>query len=218
MIKLHKVNKFFYHNKEKITVLKEFDLMINKGECVVFKGESGSGKSTLLSLIGGMDKPTSGDIIIDNYKIAKLPDLHVSHFRAMKIGFIFQSYNLIEDLTVFQNVSTPLVPLLIDNSRLVELTATAMKIANIYHKQHQKVISLSGGEKQRCAIARAIVNNPKILLCDEPTANLDKNNSLKFIEFLREYKNKDNTIIVATHDAIFENLDFVDRVIEVGIK
>ena len=211
MIKITKLNKIFNENtKKEFHALKDINIEIKTSSCVILKGVSGSGKSTLLSIIGTLLKPTSGDIKIDDESIAKLPDLHASNFRAKKLGFIFQSYNLFNELNVKDNVSIPLIPLGYSQKRIDDMSKTALTLANIEHKKDELVYNLSGGEKQRCAIARALVNNPDIILCDEPTANLDHDNSMKFIESLREFKKLNKTIIVATHDPIFEYLDFVD--------
>lgn len=216
MIEIKNLNKIFYENtKKEFYALKDINLKIETSTCVILKGISGSGKSTLLSLIATMEKPTSGEIIIDDESVAKLPDLHSSNFRAKKLGFIFQSYNLFNELSVKDNVSIPLIPLGFSQKEIDEKVLKALEIANISHKKDELVSNLSGGEKQRCAIARAIVNNPDIILCDEPTANLDFDNSIKFIENLKELKNLNKTIIVATHDPIFDNLDFVDKVINI---
>jgi putative ABC transport system ATP-binding protein len=216
MIEIKNLNKIFYENsKKEFYALKDINLKIKTSTCVILKGISGSGKSTLLSLIATMEKPTSGEIIIDDESVAKLPDLHSSNFRAKKLGFIFQSYNLFNELSVKDNVSIPLIPLGYSQKEIDEKVLKALEIANISHKKDELVSNLSGGEKQRCAIARAIVNNPDIILCDEPTANLDFDNSIKFIENLKELKNLNKTIIVATHDPIFDNLDFVDKVINI---
>ena len=216
MIEIKNLNKIFYENsKKEFYALKDINLKIKTSTCVILKGISGSGKSTLLSLIATMEKPTSGEIIIDDESVAKLPDLHSSNFRAKKLGFIFQSYNLFNELSVKDNVSIPLIPLGYSQKEIDEKVLKALEIANISHKKDELVSNLSGGEKQRCAIARAIVNNPDIILCDEPTANLDFDNSIKFIENLKELKNLNKTIILATHDPIFDNLDFVDKVINI---
>lgn len=217
MIEIKNLNKIFNEDKKnQFHALKDINLKINSNSCVILKGISGSGKSTLLSILATLSKPTNGEIIIDGESIAKLPDIHASNFRANKIGFIFQSYNLFNELNVYQNVSIPLVPLNLSNKQLDEKTSKALKIANISHKKDELVYNLSGGEKQRCAIARALVNNPDIILCDEPTANLDLENSIKFIEALRSLKKLNKTIIVATHDPIFDDLDFVDEVINIA--
>ena len=216
MIKITKLNKIFNENtKKEFHALKDINIEIKTSSCVILKGVSGSGKSTLLSIIGTLLKPTSGDIKIDDESIAKLPDLHASNFRAKKLGFIFQSYNLFNELNVKDNVSIPLIPLGYSQKRIDDMSKTALTLANIEHKKDELVYNLSGGEKQRCAIARALVNNPDIILCDEPTANLDHDNSMKFIESIREFKKLNKTIIVATHDPIFEELDFVDEIINI---
>jgi putative ABC transport system ATP-binding protein len=216
MIKITNLNKIFNENtKKEFHALKDINIEIETSSCIILKGISGSGKSTLLSIIGTLLKPTSGDIKIDNESIAKLPDLHASNFRAKKLGFIFQSYNLFNELSVKDNISIPLIPLGFSQKEINTMTLKALILANIDHKKDELVYNLSGGEKQRCAIARALVNNPDIILCDEPTANLDYDNSINFIESLRKFKKLNKTIIVATHDPIFEKLDFVDKIINI---
>ncbi|MCT7549673.1 ABC transporter ATP-binding protein [Aliarcobacter butzleri] len=217
MIKIKNLNKIFYENTNKeFYALKDINLNIKKSSCVILKGVSGSGKSTLLSLIATLQKPTSGEIVIENESIAKLPDFHASNFRARKIGFIFQSFNLFNELSVKDNISLPLIPLGFSQKQIDEKVISTLKLANILHKKDELVSNLSGGEKQRCAIARALVNDCEIILCDEPTANLDYENSKNFIEILKELKELKKTIIIATHDPIFDNLDFVDS--EILIK
>ena len=217
MIKIKNLNKIFYENTNKeFYALKDINLNIKKSSCVVLKGVSGSGKSTLLSLIATLQKPTSGEIVVENESIAKLPDFHASNFRARKIGFIFQSFNLFNELSVKDNISLPLIPLGFSQKQIDEKVINTLRLANILHKKDELVSNLSGGEKQRCAIARALVNNCEIILCDEPTANLDYENSKNFIEILKELKELKKTIIIATHDPIFDNLDFVDS--EILIK
>jgi putative ABC transport system ATP-binding protein len=216
MIKIENLNKIFNENtKREFHALKNINLEIFDSSCIILKGISGSGKSTLLSIIGTLLKPTSGSIQIDNENIAKLPDLHASNFRAKKLGFIFQSYNLFETLSVKDNVSISLIPLGFNQKQIDEMSLKALELANINHKKDEFIYNLSGGEKQRCAIARAMVNNPDIILCDEPTANLDYDNSIIFIETLKRLKVLNKTIIVATHDPIFDNLDFVDKIINI---
>ncbi|MCT7556277.1 ABC transporter ATP-binding protein [Aliarcobacter butzleri] len=217
MIKIKNLNKVFYENTNKeFYALKDINLNIKKSSCVVLKGVSGSGKSTLLSLIATLQKPTSGEIVVEDESIAKLPDFHASNFRARKIGFIFQSFNLFNELSVKDNISLPLIPLGFSQKQIDEKVINTLKLANILHKKDELVSNLSGGEKQRCAIARALVNDCEIILCDEPTANLDYENSKNFIEILKELKELKKTIIIATHDPIFDNLDFVDS--EILIK
>lgn len=216
MIKITNLNKIFNENtKKEFHALKNINIEIKTASCIILKGISGSGKSTLLSIIGTLLKPTNGDIKINEENISKLPDLHASNFRASKLGFIFQSYNLFNELSVKDNISIPLIPLGFSQKEINDMTLKALILANIEHKKDELVYNLSGGEKQRCAIARALVNNPDIILCDEPTANLDYDNSMMFIDSLKKFKKLNKTIIVATHDPIFEKLDFVDKVINI---
>ncbi len=217
MIELKNITKIYDLNKnDQVTALKNINLSINEGELIVLKGSSGSGKSTILSLIAALNKPTSGEVIVDSKKISKLPDNFASIYRRDNIGFIFQKYNLIADISVKENILLPLIPLNPDTSELDEKLNSVMEKFKISHKKENLVKNLSGGEQQRVAIARANVNNPKIIIADEPTANLDKKLSLHFIEILKELKTAGKTIVVATHDPLFFDLDFVDREIEVS--
>jgi putative ABC transport system ATP-binding protein len=214
MILLDNVYKIFNQDSSsEFIALDNINLNISENSLVVLKGVSGSGKSTLLSLLGALSRPTSGNIIINNEAIAKLPDIHASAFRSKTIGFIFQSFNLYEDFTVYENVAIPLFNQDYSLKQIDNMVNDSLKVANIIHKTNQIVSSLSGGEKQRVAIARALVNNPKIILCDEPTANLDNKNSLSFIESLKELKSMGKTIIISTHDTLFDDLDFIDKII-----
>jgi len=214
MIILENVNKIYNENRaNSFHALKDISLHVREGELVILKGVSGSGKSTLLSIIGSLIKPSSGSVIVDGDSIAKLPDLHASHFRAKKLGFIFQSFNLFEALSVADNVATPLINQPLTPKQLSLHVKKAMSIAQIDHKADSDVRLLSGGEKQRCAIARALVNDAKIILCDEPTANLDADNSQKFIQTLLELNRLGKTVVVATHDTLFETLEC--RVIDI---
>ena len=217
MIELKNITKIYDINKnDQVVALKDINLTINEGELIILKGSSGSGKSTILSLIAALNKPTSGEVIVDEKKISKLPDNFASVYRRDNIGFIFQKYNLIADLSVKENILLPLIPLNPDANELDEKLNLVIQKFKISHKKETLVKNLSGGEQQRVAIARANVNNPKIIIADEPTANLDEKLSLHFIDILRELKATGKTIVVATHDPLFFDLDFVDREIEVS--
>ncbi|RXI44377.1 ABC transporter ATP-binding protein [Malaciobacter mytili] len=214
MIKIKNLHKIFNQNKKnEFIALQDINLEIKKEEIVLLKGISGSGKSTLLSIISSLQKPTSGDIIVDNEHIAKLPDLHASFFRNKKIGYVFQDFNLISSLNVYQNVMTPLIVQNLNTKQIEQKVLKALEIANIVHKKEELVSNLSGGEKQRVAIARALVCDANILLFDEPTANLDKDNSLKFLEALESFKALGKTVVIATHDSIFEQSRVISKVI-----
>jgi putative ABC transport system ATP-binding protein len=198
-----------------VTALNGINLHVKEGEVVVLRGASGSGKSTILSLIAALSKPTSGEVIVDGDRISKLPDNFASEFRRSTIGFVFQKYNLIPSLSVKENIILPLVPMNLSEKEIEEKLLRVLRMFHIEHKEHQIVKNLSGGEQQRVAIARANINNPKIILADEPTANLDEKLSLHFIQMLKELKAEGKTIVVATHDPLFFGLDFVDREIEI---
>lgn len=216
MIELKGINKIFNEkSSNSFHSLKDINLKINPSELVILKGVSGSGKSTLLSLIASFIKPTSGSLRVLEEQVAKLPDIHASKFRLNHIGFVFQSFNLFEQLSVSQNILTSLIPLGISLKEADEKIDEVLHKINIAHKKDQLVKNLSGGEKQRVAIARALVNDPEIILCDEPTAALDHDNSLLFLEILEELKALDKTIVIATHDTVFESLQIPCRVIKI---
>lgn len=214
MIRIENVNKIFNEKtSQAFEALKSIDLQIAKGETIILSGVSGSGKSTLLSLIAALDKPSRGKIVVDGELISKLPDLHASAYRAKSLGFIFQHFNLLEALSVEENVIAPLINSGLDIETIKAKAAKSMKMSAIEHKADQQVKALSGGEKQRCAIARALVHEPELIICDEPTANLDRENSLNFIEILHSLHELGKTIIVATHDPLFETLSFPVRLV-----
>ncbi len=216
MIKLENITKIYEVNKNNIvTALDGITLNFKEGELVVLKGASGSGKSTILSLLAALSKPTTGEVIVDGKRISKLHDNFAALYRRENIGFIFQKYNLIPTLNVQDNILLPLVPTNPDEKEAQEKLTKVMERFNISHKKDAIVRNLSGGEQQRVAIARAHINDPKIIIADEPTANLDEKLSLHFINILRELKKSNKTIIVATHDPLFFNLNFVDRIIEI---
>lgn len=215
MIEIQDLNKIYNENTARsFNALENINLHIDEGECIVLKGVSGSGKSTLMSIMATLIKPTSGSVEIEGENIVKLPDEHCSLFRVEHLGFVFQSFNLFENLNVFENVSIPLIPLGRSQDQIETQVQNAMKLANIEHKKEQLVHSLSGGEKQRCAIARALVNEPNLILCDEPTANLDRENSLLFLDIMKKLHSMGKTIVIATHDPLFDMLDFENRLIQ----
>lgn len=215
MIRIENLDKIY--NQEKTNsyhALKNINLHIEKNDLVLLKGVSGSGKSTLLSIIASFTKPTNGLLEIKGEQTPKLPDEFISKFRQENIGFVFQSFNLFERLSVWENILAPLVSLDIEDSELEKRIEDALVLANIFHKKDQMISDLSGGEKQRCAIARAIVNDPQIILCDEPTANLDKKNAQNFLNIIKDLKKIGKTIIISTHDTIFDDLDIVDKIVD----
>jgi len=212
MISLQSVTKLYDKN---ILALDSIDLEFSEGELIILKGVSGSGKSTILSLIAGLSKPTTGEVLVDSKKISKLADHFCSLYRRENIGFVFQRYNLIPTLSVEDNILLPLVPLNLDKNELQLRLTEQLVLFKIENKKDILVKNLSGGEQQRVAIARANINSPKIILADEPTANLDERLSLEFIDMIKELKSKKRTIIIATHDPLFFNLEFVDKIVNI---
>ncbi len=193
------------------TALKEIDLQVCRGECLILNGPSGSGKSTLLGILAGLERPTSGKIRVDGLEIGRLAEGRLDRYRRQKIGMVFQHFGLIEHLSVRENVEAALVPLHLHRKTVRTRTQEALELAHIEHKADALIPRLSGGEKQRCAIARALVNSPRILLCDEPTANLDLYNTEIFIETLQTLHAQGHTLIIATHDPQFDRLPFDSR-------
>ncbi len=197
------------------TILNDINLEIDEGEFVVINGISGSGKSTLVSIIAGIMKPSSGLLEVDGDNIVSLNDFHLSNYRLNSVGFITQSFHLFDMLSVEDNILPALLMSKLSDKEIRSRVDEVMKIASIEHKAKSIVTTLSGGEKQRCIIARALVNNPNIILCDEPTANLDKENSLKFIDIMKKLKESGKTIIIATHDPLISELEFVDKIFKI---
>lgn len=198
MIKLEKVEKIYQRGSEKVRALKGIDLEIGRGEFLSIVGPSGSGKTTLLHILGCLDVPTSGIVKIDDIDVETMSEKELVKIRREKIGYIFQQFYLIPGLTVFENVSLPLSfskkkKSKIEIESLIELVGLKDRIN---HKPNQ----LSGGEMQRTAIARSLVNDPEFILADEPTGNLDTENSEKIFELLKSLYNKGISVILITHN------------------
>ncbi len=208
MIKINNLNKIFYKNGEENHILKDINLHVEKNEIFLLKGVSGSGKSTLLSLIAGLDKPTSGEVIIGDKSISKMPEHFSTKFRRENIGIIFQNFNLIPTLSVLNNILLPTLP---DKKNLHVIACELLNEFELQDKKDALAKTLSGGEAQRVAIIRALINSPSIVLCDEPTANLDKKLSLKLLEYLRYINSQNTTLIIATHDPLFLDWSFVNN-------
>jgi len=214
MINIRGVSLVYNQGKQnEFCALKNINLDVNNGELVILKGVSGSGKSTLLSLIALLQKPTSGEILIDGTNIAKLPDAFCSELRHKRLGLVFQNFNLIEGLSVYENLLAPFAITNFKANVREEMIKRALELANIAHKRDENVSNLSGGERQRCAVARALSMDADIILADEPTANLDRDNARAFLGLLESFKALKKSVIVATHDSIFDELGATDRVV-----
>ena len=199
ILNVQNLSKKYGKGENATLALNNISFKVNKGEFVSITGKSGSGKSTLLNILGGLDIPTSGDIIINNQNIYKMSDKDLTVFRRKYIGFVFQFYNLVPALTVKENI---LLPALFDGRVISdEKFNKIIKSLALTGKENFFPNDLSGGQQQRCAIGRAIINNPKILLADEPTGNLDSRSSKNVMKLLEFYNKKyKQTIIMVTHD------------------
>jgi putative ABC transport system ATP-binding protein len=184
----------------KVEVLKGVNLKVAKNQFTVISGPSGSGKTTLLNIIGGIDKPTSGKIVVFGHDLSVKDEDFLADFRCQNVGFVFQSYNLVSTLTVAENVAFPMEWTRKPENHIKEHVEELLEIVDLQHRAEHFPFQLSGGEQQRVAFARALANNPPLLLVDEPTGNLDTKTSLKIVEMLQKLKSNGKTIIVATHD------------------
>lgn len=212
ILKCLNLSKTYGSGSSRVDALKNVNLSIKKGEFVAIKGKSGSGKSTLLHLFAGIDNPSSGEVIINNRSIYRMNDGELTVFRRKNIGVIYQFYNLIPSLSIRENI---LLPRVLDKRMIDDkIFNRLIKSLRIGDKLDFFPNDLSGGEQQRCAIGRALINKPKILLADEPTGNLDSKNSFKIMKLLRFYNKKfRQTIVMVTHDDYLASL--CDRVITV---
>lgn len=199
MIKTNNLNKVFRTEEIETTALNNVNLNIIKGEFVAIMGPSGCGKSTLLNIIGLLDNPTSGKYYFNNLEVSDFKERNRTLLRKGNIGFVFQSFNLIDELNVYENVELPLIYLKMksgERKAMVEKVLERMKIA---HRRKHFPQQLSGGQQQRVAIARAVVANPKLILADEPTGNLDSKNGLEVMNLLTELNREGTTIVMVTH-------------------
>ena len=200
IIKLENITKTYVLGKIKIPVLKDISLSIEKGLHISLMGPSGSGKTTMLNLLGCLDTPTSGKYILEGQEISSLEDDRLSEIRSKKIGFIFQSYNLIQHLTVIENIGLPLFYQGIDEHIVTETSFQMAEIVGLKDRIRHKPTELSGGQQQRVAIARALINNPTFILADEPTGNLDTKTGKEIMELLIKLNEQGTTLFVITHD------------------
>ena len=207
-IELKNVKKTYIVGDKNFNALDGVSLNINEGELVVILGPSGAGKSTLLNLLGGMDKPTSGNIYIGENDISKYTDKQLTRYRANEVGFIFQFYNIMPTLTVDENVN-----LIKDVTHTTKNSKDVLKSVGLLRHADKFPQELSGGEQQRVSIARAIMKEPKILLCDEPTGALDSKTGVEVLKLLKEQTEEDTTVIIVTHNALIAEI--ADRVIKV---
>src|SRR5437016_5731619 len=201
LVNVDGVEKMFHRGSEDIHVLADLHLKVPKGEFLALMGPSGSGKSTLLNLIGGLDRPTKGTVSIDGEHVGELSDGKLAAWRARHIGFVFQLYNLLPVLTAERNVELPLLLTHLNRAERKKHVATALGVVGLSHRAEHYPRTLSGGEQQRVGIARAIVTDPTLLLCDEPTGDLDRKSGDEILDLLQALNRQHGkTIIMVTHD------------------
>lgn len=210
MIKIESLVKSY--NDKRPPIINNLYMEVKKSEIVILFGKSGCGKTTLLNLIAGLDRPTSGKVFVNGTRIDRMSEDRLARFRLLNVGFVFQDYNLIADLPILENVS---LPLKLAGKKDLERAQELLEIFDIEKLADEKANTVSGGEAQRASIARAVANNPKILLADEPTGNLDNENQANVMNYFKKVQSEfGTTLILATHNRELE--DFGNRSIEMG--
>lgn len=213
MIEVKGVSKVYKMGKEQFTALNDVSLKVDKGEFVAVIGPSGSGKSTLMHIIGGLDTPTVGNVIINDNDISKLKDKQLSKYRNEKIGFVFQAFNLENSQTALENVMMPLIFAGVSKSERKKRAMKVLELVGLKDFAKHKPNEMSGGQRQRVSIARALVNNPEILFADEPTGNLDSKSGESIMKLFKEINDKGFTIIMVTHNP--EEANKAKRVVKI---
>ena len=211
MIKIINLTKIFRTESVQTTALNEVSLEISQGEFVAIMGPSGCGKSTLLNMIGLLDNPTSGELWFMDQEVSRYSENDRTDLRNGNLGFVFQSFNLIDELTVFENVELPLLYAGVSTRERVKRVNEALERMQIAHRTEHYPQQLSGGQQQRVAIARAIVTNPRIILADEPTGNLDSTNGNEVMNLLKELNHDGATVVMVTHSE--ENAREAERIL-----
>ena len=214
MIELQNIRKVFNEGRpNEYIALHDLSLTIAAHQVTALTGPSGSGKTTLLSLLGCMARPTAGRIMLEGREITSLPERFLTDIRRKTFGFIFQQFNLLNGISVIENVMLPAYPLGEPFATLKQQALGLLELFNLAHKAAAKVEWLSGGEAQRTAIARALINRPEVIIADEPTAHLDTSLSREFMDIMRDFKSQGKTILIASHDPLVHESEVVDRVV-----
>jgi putative ABC transport system ATP-binding protein len=215
MLELSDIKKVFNQGKpNEFWAINGVSLKIETNRVTCLKGASGSGKTTLLSLIGCLARPTSGRITLNGEQLSGLPERFLTDIRRKRFGFVFQQFNLVQGLSVLENVMLPAYPLGLERKELLQKSRQLLEQFGLESKAENEVQLLSGGEKQRVAICRALINDPDVLIADEPTANLDTKLSHEFMQLITGLRDSGKTILIASHDAIVFDSGAIDRVVE----
>lgn len=201
MIETNELAKIFKSDEVETTAINKLNLNINEGEFLAVMGPSGCGKSTLLNILGLLDNPTAGKYFFKGEDVSGYSERKMTNLRKGKIGFVFQSFNLIDELNVYDNVELPLLYLNLSRSERKQRVLAALDRMQITHRQKHYPQQLSGGQQQRVAVARAVVSNPELILADEPTGNLDSANGAEVLDLLTQLNNEGTTIVMVTHSA-----------------
>jgi putative ABC transport system ATP-binding protein len=203
LVRIRDVHKVYTRGTERVDVLKGLNLDVPRGEFLALMGPSGSGKSTLLNLIGGLDQPSSGEVIVGEHDLARASSRQLAHWRAEHVGFVFQSYNLLPVLTAARNVELPLLLTRLGRAERKRHVEAALDLVGLADRAAHYPSQLSGGQEQRVGIARAIVNDPTLLLCDEPTGDLDRETASEILDLLAALNQRyEKTVIMVTHDPL----------------
>lgn len=200
VIDVRNIKKTYQMGRELVYAIRNISATIDENEYVALMGPSGSGKSTLMNIIGCLDTPTAGDYYLEGENVSSLSGDQLAHIRNKKIGFVFQTFNLLPRMTALENVALPLIYSGLNKSRRLRMAEDALSIVGLQDRMTHRPNELSGGQRQRVAIARALVNKPAIILADEPTGNLDSKTSIEIMEIFREIHEAGNTIILVTHE------------------
>lgn len=211
MIKISELQKFYRTEEVETVALNNLSIHVKEGEFVAVMGPSGCGKSTLLNIVGLLDDLDNGSYLFNNIEVAKFNERKRSDLRKHNIGFVFQSFNLIDELTVFENVELPLIYTKVPATERKKRVEEVLEKVQIMHRRNHFPQQLSGGQQQRVAVARAVVNNPKLILADEPTGNLDSNNGNEVMQLLTELNEQGTTIVMVTHSE--HDARYADRII-----
>ncbi len=212
IIKINNVDKIYETGKVSVAALKDINLTINSGELTAIIGPSGSGKSTLMHILGCLDQPTSGSYVLDNLEVSTLGPNKLAEIRNIKIGFVFQSFNLLPYLTAFKNIELPMIFAGVKKTEREDKVNELLELVEMDKRAQHKPTELSGGEQQRVAVARSLANSPEIILADEPTGNLDSKIGATIMELFMKLWKSGKTLIMITHDA--DVADTCERKIE----
>jgi putative ABC transport system ATP-binding protein len=213
MIRTEHLCKTYTSRAGVVRAISNLNVTVGRGQCLLLQGPSGSGKSTLLNLIGCLTHPTSGKIFVDDREVSCLPDHFLTDIRRRMIGFVFQAFNLLQGHNVLDNVGMPLLPLGLHHESRRQKALSLLRRVNMEHRATFRVNDLSGGEQQRVAVARALVNDPAIVIADEPNSNVDRRNSEAILEMFHEFKKEGRTLVISSHDPSFRRNGLVDDVL-----